>query len=362
MKDPNAGPEVESAHPNTVHVTRAVVNGKACAIVTYAGSRARRSWRVAPPGSSATTTAPLTVAEVKRAAKAQSNDQQAVALAACVSSVAWNAERVMQAVIAALASANTGEVFDAVELTLELPPNGDERSYWYSAWPDPFRVQQERHKHRMTAVRLCGYLNLLSEQHLALLDNIFTTIQEFDLQYAADETGVSIAMSDNKDWVEVAKERDSLLDSHTLNEPTVRQKLAGSHNDARAEKVVEILQLINNGQVQLEEHLNKWPIVNPSADIMKAQQVLKVTQPGRARAPTSNEASRRALVGALGVGMAMLAPLLKDLHVSCASVVLDQSDGDCTVAIERVVAAFGRCTAVRLSEACLVASQHMSIL
>ena len=55
----------------------------------------------------------------------------------------------------------------------------------------------------------------------------------------------------------------------------------------------------------------------------------------------------------------MLAPLLEDLSIACASVTLNQGDKDCAPAIQRAANAFQKCTAVRLSEACLVVSEHV---
>ena len=372
LNDPNAGPEVEAAHPNTVHVVRANVNGKACATVTYAASRVAALPAAAPTVASpmvadTEATAAALVADAKRAAGALIDDQRAVEMAARVSSTAWNAERVVQAVVAAVATTAIGEEFDAIELTLELPPDGDERSYWYSALPDPFRVQQRQHKHRMEASRLCGYLNQLIEQQKERLDLVLTHIQMIDLEELGKRVGVPVDfLPPGKDWLEVAKMRDALLDTADPSDPsrTVRQKIYAPPVDQTlvdlAKELSDILARVDQGQIQLKAHLDRWYIVNPSADVRKAQRLLKAAaRPAASRVVTSNEASRCALVGALGVGMAMLAPLLEDLSIACASVTLNQDDKNCAPAIQRAADAFQKCTAVRLSEACLVVSEHV---
>jgi len=270
--------------------------------------------------------------------------------------------------VAAVATTAIGEEFDSVELTLELPPDGDERSYWYSASPDPFRVLQRQHKHRMEAFRMCGYLNQLIEQQKGMLDLILRHVQMTDVEELSKRVGVPVqTMPPGKDWLEVAKMRDALLDTADPSDPgrTVRQKIdAPPVNQTLvdlAKELSDVLARVKQAQAELKEHLDKWHIVNPSADVRKAQQLLKAAAaaPAASRVVTSNEASRRALVGALGVGMAMLAPLLEDLSIACASVTLNQGDKDCAPAIQRAADAFQKCTAVRLSEACLIVSEHV---
>ena len=369
LRDPNAGPEVETAHPNVVHIARTNVDGKECVTVTYAASRAPTLTGAAPSARTPVAT-PLPVAEVKRAAEASGDaedDARAVAMAARVSSTAWNAERVVQAVAAALASASIGEEFDAVELTLVLPPDGNERSYWYSESPDPFRMQQGQMRRRVEALRLCRHLNLISEQHLGLLDWIFTKTQTPGALWG--QPGIDRELPPDKDWLEVARMRDQVLDvpDPTTNPSTVRQTLLAPGLGAPAEEYAElekrtraIFPLITKAQNELKALLERGPIVGTSADIAKARRVLKAAPPPTAkRLAVSNEASRRALIGSLGLGIGMLVPLLQDVRVACASVELHEGDGDCKPAVARVVDAFGACEAVRLSEACLVVSQYV---
>ena len=316
------------------------------------------------------------VVEVTRAAEAgggdAENDARAVAMAARVSSTAWNAERVVQAVVAALASAAIGEEFDAVELTLELPPDGDERSYWYSV-PVAFRRQQRQHRDELHAYRLCRYLDLLLKLLTKVLDQIFRQVQQFDLSTQAARSGVDLAARPNQDWVAAATEREGLLNTaDPADNVPVRTKLTNTPNQrgddalrgltyGEASQIVsDLMSAVVPAQSQLELYLNERPIASKNAYVVRAQTVLQIAPPADARAATSNEASRRALVGALGVGMAMLVPLLQDVRVECAGVTeRNRNDGDVKPAMARAVDAFGKCAAVRLSEACLVVSEHV---
>ena len=90
--------------------------------------------------------------------------------------------------------------------------------------------------------------------------------------------------------------------------------------------------------------------------IKAAKALFKInTVPAAAAAPASNEASRRALVGALGVGVAMLRPLLAELPVTCEAVDGAGDDAESlALGADGATSAFAKCAAVRLSEACLV--------
>ena len=141
LRDPLDDPEIEGVHPNMVHLTREE-SGRV--VATYAASRAPpedEEEEELPPleddQGNAQTPRALTSDAVARAAEAHVCSKESVRVASQVSSLAWNAERVVQAVVASLASAELGQEFDAVALTLTLPPDSDERSYWYSAATQP---------------------------------------------------------------------------------------------------------------------------------------------------------------------------------------------------------------------------------
>lgn len=379
LHDPGMGPEVEAAHPNTVHVIRE----DACVVATFAASRAVAGALpngAAPVAATVPTDAPLPVVEVTRAAEAHVSGPETVALAARVSSIAWNAERVMQAVVAALASADPGAPFDAVELTLELPPDGDERSYWHSAPPAPFAIAQKRRRDELHAKDLYGRLSLLTKLHLEWLNtamraqdsvSVSDVIMSNPLQavpfnvytLVAAREGVNLATpleylatgQPLQDWVAVANARDSVLNALSNG-----QTPAFTFTDEQAAERASFLRGIAEAQEELHEHLKQQTAVSTDATLQQVRTILQVpAPPNDAPNAQSNEPSRRALVGAMGVGMAMLQPLLQTVRVACAGVERVASDRSCQGAIQGLEAVFAQCAAVRLSEACLLTAAHM---
>jgi hypothetical protein len=116
--------------------------------------------------------------------------------------------------------------------------------------------------------------------------------------------------------------------------------------------------LVEQTQAALKDAL-ELPFATRDERIENARRLLNAHPLAQGLPVWSDEDSRRALVGALGLGMAMLAPLLQDVRVTCAPIALDPRDSECASAMARLVDAFGRCTAVRLSEACLLVSEHV---
>jgi len=378
LHDPGMDPEVEAAHPNTVHVIRE----DACVVATFAASRAVAGAPpsgAAPAGAAVEEDAPLPVVEVTRAAEAHVAGPETVELAARVSSIAWNAERVMQAVVAALASADPGAPFDAVELTLELPPDGDERSYWHSAPPAPFAIAQKRRRDELHAKDLYGRLSLLTKLHLDWL-NTAVRAQRADVvndvllgepagaitddfTRVAGKVRVDLAApleylangQPLQDWVDVAKARDRVLNALGSD-----QNPAFTFTDEQAAERASFLSGIAETQEELREHLQQQAAASTDPTLQQVRTILQVPDPPNdAPNAQSNEPSRRALVGAMGVGMAMLQPLLQGVRVACAGVERVASDRSCQGAIQGLEAVFAQCAAVRLSEACLLTAAHM---
>lgn len=378
LHDPGIDQEVEAAHPNTVHVSRE----DACMVATFAASRAVAS--ALPSGAAPVTAtlepdAPLPVVEVTRAAEAHVAGPETVEFAARVSSIAWNAERVMQAVVAALASADPEAPFDAVELTLVLPPNGDERSYWHTAPPAPFAIAQERRRDELHAKDLYGRLSLLTKLHLEWLNAAVRTQRTDivndvllgepagaitdDFTRVAGKVGVGLAApleylangQPLQDWIAVANTRDRVL-----NVLGSDQNPAFTFTDEQAAQRASFLSGIAEAQEELREHLQQQAAASIDPTLQQVRTILQVPDPPN-DAPNvqSNEPSRRALVGAMGVGMAMLQPLLQRVRVACVGVERVASDKSCQDAIKGLGGVFAQCAAVRLSEACLLTAAHM---
>lgn len=364
LPDTDASAEVETVHPNVLRVAKvSQADGKACVRVTYTASRAPESdppsAPVAPP--SAVKPTALAVSDVDAAAKG--TGETYLELSACVSSIAWNAERVVQAVVAALASADPDASFDAIEIALELPPDGTQRSHWYSKPAAPFRTtQKQRWREEFTLAtieRLDLYVN---NQLVTLRDAIYELEQKNAMSNAVGQLDAALktiqSNEADKDWVTRAKAHDAVLDA--LND--AGQPWRSGLDAAIQQSLVTFVAKIASTQATLVELLEV--VAGANKRIGRARGLLQVV-PRSVPVPegedTGDETSRRALVGALGLGMAMLAPLLQGVRVSCAPVASPKGDRECQTAMSRVADAFRQCEAVRLSEACLLVSQHVRV-
>lgn len=132
------GEETESVHPNVVQVLR---DGPVV-VVRYTASRVPT--QAAPPSAADGQPAPYSAADVARAASAHVCSNEASQLALAVSSMAWNAERVVQAVVAALASGDGEEECGGVEVTFALPQGDARSSPWYASPPNPMAIAQDK--------------------------------------------------------------------------------------------------------------------------------------------------------------------------------------------------------------------------
>jgi len=364
LPDPDASAEVETVHPNVLRVANVpMADGNACVRVTYTASRAPEgdapSAPIAPP-SKVTPTA-LAVSDVNAAAAGTGKAN--VHLSACVSSVAWNAERVVQAVVAALASADADNPFDAIELALELPPDGAQRSHWYSKPPAPFRTTQTQRWHEVFALAQIARMDMHVSSHEAQLrDAIYRLEQKNAMSNTVGLLNAALQAakdgSEGKDWATRAKEHDVVLDApNDAGEPW-RSDL----DDAVQKGLADYLDKIATLQTELKAVMEQGPIASQDPRVASTRDLLKVQLAEPApEEDASDETSRRALVGALGLGMAMLVPLLQDVRVWCAPVAFPKGDGESRTAMSRLADAFRQCEAVRLSEACLLVSQHVRV-
>ena len=352
LPDPNQGSEVETAHPNVLQVDRvAGANGQPCVRVTYAASRAPDADAPVPPTDATDDAlAPTKASEVRGAAGG--SDATYVEMSARVSSIAWNAERVVQAVVAAVASAAPNpDGLGAIELALTLPPDSKGRSHWYVRTDPPFFLSQRDKQIEENAMFAILRLDL----HLYTYEMLVTEASNNYLaQMMVPANGVDQALADartrmpNSDWVVMSGVYDAIL-------ATIGQAFL----DADDQQVAAALSpTISQTQAALKAVL-KIPFASSNARIANARRLLQAQPVAQALPLWDDEESRRALVGALGLGVAMLAPLLQGVRITCAPIALGQRDAECTTAVTRLVGAFDRCKAVRLSEACLLVSEHM---
>ena len=351
LEEAPANPEVESVHPNVIQLRRETD----CVVASFVASRAPKTGPVdtTPATTEPTVGATEMLDAARRAAATHKCDVQATSASATVSSIAWNAERIVQSVVAAVASADPAVAFDAIEVELDLPPDGTERSHWYEAPANVFQVEQEHRRNELLARELVAHVLMLVGVHKNVMvqkllkdptpPGPVALAQMFpDLATAAAAPGWTGGA-----WV-------GLMELH------LETFGAGSLSEAEIKKLKELRDAAAKAQETLDEHLRKYPnFVSNDADVGVAQRAFQIpAPPPPAQETTSNAPSRRALVGALGVGMGMLVPLLgDDLRVTCRAV--RGEEGESADAVEALKDAFGNCPAVRLSEACFLVSRSV---
>ena len=382
--------QAESVHPNVVQVVHSGANE---VTVHYSASRVSDGRARAPPVDGATVAAPTTVAA---AAKAHVRSEETVELAAAVASLAWNAERVVQAVMAALASADTDD-FDAIELSLTVPPDDRGGSPWYTKPDNPLALAQRKRKRARLVSIDEEIIRRLATYHVDLLrafvNDLVQNRDEYNLMSlnaaivgnldrlknaATPPTDLKPGDAETDDeyykrvplWSDVAAELQRLLDR--LLDMVV------SEEDGRTVAETLIKNIASQGGAdQLRTHIDKTreSLQQASATIKNVEDRLKrllasadmrgefvplrlALRLGRERAPPVGDASaalrpRHALVGALGVGMAMLDPLVGNaLALRCGTIRPDAS-GDAGV-VDAFRKAFAARVPLRLSEACVV--------
>mgnify|MGYP004239428247 CR=1 FL=1 len=346
-------------------------------------------------------------ANATAAANAHVRSKDATRRAADVSSVAWNAERVAQAVVAALASADATADYDVVELSLELPPDGRGGSLWYAKPHNPMALAQKKRKHKRRVDTYKHWMDHLVTHHKTVCETLLTDLVKNDVDgYFKNDEAVKAnrgaleralgAVQGTTSWSQVAASRqraiDALLD---LNVPAptglatrlverlaflVEQKVQRDATEENplsrasddAEKLRERIAEAREGLAQaladiesterwLVEQLKSSYARDEAFDALK--RLLGMNVPPRASSvATANARQYRALVGALGVGMGMLAPLVSGaVSLRCGSVTVARNAaivGDWDVD-PSLVEAFAQCAALRFSEACLVVASRV---
>lgn len=397
---PRVPQEGESVHPSVVQVLRDPKDG--VVVVRYVASRIQR--------------VPMPTEDAERVGKADAmnatqhhpRDDAATRMASDVCSIAWNAERVMQAVIAALASADDADdAYDTVLLTFVHPQDGGEQSLWYARPQNPFTEDQKwRYYARRAKITLAG-LEYLYDSHQRALGALRKTLAEYDQGNAvaqADFDAVEVVLANlkrrpqagvaNETWVGLADQKQDRIRVIARNLDAMaehyqreydREMAAFDENDqaggvaAAAQRVAKGTRETYSNKLQSEMNAKRSAVERDVANTEEQVRLLgryeerlqkeRQLQSGRnaatatataVMAPLPSEDDRKervrnALTGALGVGMGMLAPLLgNNVSVKCESASLDSTPAKDVV--RDLVSAFGKCDAMRLSEACLMVS------
>lgn len=347
--------EGASDHPNVLQVS---MESGGVVVVRYTASRVRGA--ALPQGANTYTDSP----DVATAAEAHERGETAARLASDVCAIAWNAERVMQAVMAALASASlSGEEHDGIALTHVLPGDDPEHSIWFSR-PQAFGTSKQRDRMHETRTTLAVMeTQYCDTKHQRLARELIVALKRYGVGgKAADaDTDASVVRVTN------------LLDGMdaTLGSPKAlwdrsveRQKALGSlathfadnaavaGEGVRSALVSEYYVLLRGANEQLARvggAYNGW-----SALVADAKATVTDNAPV--------ERVHAGLVCSLGVGMAMLSSLLGEaapLHVD--AVRAEGANGNSSwewsesaAPVSDLATAFGKCEAMRMSEACLV--------
>ena len=381
--------EGASVHPNVVQVS---MEGDAV-VVRYTASRVRGEQLPKNLGPTGTYT---NSSDVSSAAKAHRRGKTAAQLAADVCSIAWNAERVMQAVVVALASANPSDTHGGIVLSLVLPYDDNEQSVWFIRPPNPLALKQQEmytkrfmtradmqvqyfdRSHRYWARKLISTLGEITKnafkskfvdgvdveellkQKVAAIEKLGTDSPTKTLLDRAEGRNSALSaitpklLEDSIDWEKIEREETDALgvgDHSTTNPMNARN----SHEAVVRNHLADLTAYLAIAEKQFVWLDHAYKIWNKGAT--DANKESPTTETDNAHA----ERVRAGLVCALGVGMGMLSPLLgkaATLHVDAIQEedakggLRDWNKGNTHASSLEV--AFGKCRAMRMSEACLV--------
>lgn len=372
--------ETESVHPNVVQALR---DKGGTVVVRYTASRMPPSPPRAPASATAADEVPTyaaTLSDAVRAASAHACSAETSRLGLAVSSIAWNAERVVQAVVAALASADDEGAYDAVELTFEMPRSDTRTSHLYAKPPNPLALAQTARKLQQHAVMWDAIQKGTVERQRELVEAALKQSRELD---PTDSVLGSAAHPQRQLWQSIVEtpelDRDFLKDFAKRKEAflslfsdEVLAELTTVYvNAKRAAAEMYAWATGDNNPLPSDDDLLKEAIKGVSELVGHVTEVEALQPPNfyfppewRAVAPLEpppRDPTDQAhpLLAALGVGMALLAPQLEPLPVTCRAV---RPAAALTRAVDAVIgltAAFENCAAVRLGEACLLASRHV---
>ena len=341
------GEETESVHPNVVQVLR----DGSVVVVRYTASRVPT--QTAPPSAANGQPAAYSAADVARAASVHVCSKDASQLALAVSSMAWNAERVVQAVVAALASGDDDEEYGGVEVTFALPPSDARSSPWYASPPNPMAIAQRELRLDRNTQLWAAVLKSTIEQQKTLVAAALTKLRTLDGSGGGTVLGADPARKllvadletpelDPNPIVDFDKRAAAFVDlfSFELLE-AIESKLSAQ---TRADQMASLLTAI----MEVED-LPSPSLYNPPDDGNVSGTLL----PARDAADQAH-----ALLASLGVGMAMLTPQLAPLPVRCVALIHAGLPWNAASRMEALASAFAKCSAVRLSEACLLVSRR----
>ena len=307
-----ADQETNSVHPNVVQVLPMTTDGHIEA--RFSASRSR-SGGLRASGNGDLNERSRDLADAHRC------NRDSLEMAHEVASLAWNAERVVQCVVAALASAKGMNSMETIGIELELPSHENYRESWYIKQPregvdaalrdlkkctqDLKKAEMRKASATMEREDLAAKLRSVEAAHDAAVD--------------PGPAGLLQDVKDEPEW----------------------QRIASKLADAR--RVAEAYDA-TYARYEIRQR--------------NAQARLAAARVDFDRANESTKRSLRLLLGSVGVGMAMLSALVSsanirvELRLVSATPVGITADKPNDASLR-----FARSAAVRLSEACLLISQ-----
>jgi hypothetical protein len=305
--------ETNSMHPNVVQVRRMATDK--CTEVHFLASRSRsNSLKLASTNG---------LEDSKDLADAHQCDRNTLEMAHEVSSIAWNAERVVQCVVAALASARGVNDIDTVCIELTIPHHAEYLETWYNKRPQQtLDTARGAHKESQTETQNALLSKNLASDKLQLSKGVLLLQQDPQDQQAGPGT--------------FAQDPDATKKYKALKEAVeTAEGLA-----KRADK-------------EYEDAAQKESEAGAS---------VKEAQTANEEANASTKRSQRLLLGSVGVGMAMLSALVDSANVQVKLVKVEPTPEGMTedhngINLDKITKQYAQCAAVRLSEACLLISQ-----
>ena len=304
--------ETNSMHPNVVQVRKMTTDERI--EVHFSASRSRSNRLKLDSTDGPEDSKVLADAHKCRAATLE--------MAHEVSSIAWNAERVAQCVMAALASKRDMNGMDTVCIELTIPDHTEYLESWYNKRP-----QEKLDEARRNIEEKVQALHMAQQQMtnaIVARENSAKELAEFTKAHDTQTVdGKELSPLDNDPtWERL----NGALENADGNLKTTKEAHEGAKN-AKDDAGDNLVTLVRNV----------------------------------AEAKESTKRSQRLLLGSVGVGMAMLSALLLPIRVELKGPVLLSMDVDAITAVKRSAELsaerYAECEAVRLSEACLVISQ-----
>jgi len=248
-----------------------------------------------------------------------------------VSSIAWNAERTVQCVLAALASSTNMDNIKSIGIELDLPLHKDYSESWYTDQSDEdLQAAKDNLAEANVKVKAEELLKNEAENNLTLQKNKLTA-----LKTERDNNATRL----NNELLST-REYDFTVDAEPpgpdYDTPVVAKQIEVDEVKATLEESTKAHKFASEKEESLKEHFGSLEAEKNAAD-------------------ESGKRSQRLLLGSVGVGIAMLSSLVYPIKVELRRV---SPRDEIKEGLADVAALYvPQLEAVRLSEACLVISR-----